>query len=507
MKYKLIFRNKSILLFIVFFLFRWFHLTILPIFNDEAIYLDWGWRETHEPGYLFYSLYDAKQPLLMWLFGISEMLFSDPLFAGRFVSILFGTLSAIGLYQIGLKIRNKKAGVLAVLCYMIIPIFAFYDRQALMEAAIGCIGIWIFYCILLMKETQTSRYPVIIGVLLGIGFMIKSQSILFLVPLALLSILAILKRSEKRSIVLKRFLIVLMTFVSTDILLFLQPEYWRTLSLNNKYVLTLPELLHFPIKVWIATGIANLSIIFFFVTPGVMALSIMYLISVIKNISKIKQDEALMVFWFITVFLLQTLLIKSTSQRYLVSYLPFIALFTAFALTSISKPLFRKSAYLLFLPAILLSLLELFNPLVYITFMEKLTPYAELGYIRGYTSGILVKDVVSFLEKKGEKEKIAVGIAKNTGNPESALIAYSHKSSTFTTGYMDGSDLQINMDKYDCLTVGKPLYFVAREDQKSILGKFFDKREVFKSPYDSFYVSVYSFKTNCKNPLQLQITK
>jgi|GEM_PF-1646966 len=508
MKYKTIIRSKALILFVLFFLLRIFQLTKLPIFNDEAIYLDWGWRETHEPGYLFYSLYDAKQPFLMWLFGISETVFSDPLFAGRFVSVLFGVLSAVGLYKVGQKIRNKKAGIIAVFCYLIIPIFTFYDRQALMEAAIGSIGIWIFYYLLLMRKTQTDRYPILIGLLLGIGFMIKSQSLLFFAPLFILGAFSIFKRSEKTSIVLKKHALVLFTFFITIILLLLQPEYWRTLSLNSKYVLTIPEFFHFPIQIWIASAIANLSIIFFFITPGVMLLSSLYLISVIKQRSRETKDEELMVFWFITVLLLQTLFIKSTSQRYLVSYLPLIALFTAFMLNSITKPIAHRAAYLLLLPALLLSVLQLLNPVSYISFMSKLTPYAELGYIRGYTSGVLVKDVVSFLEKKGEKEKIAIGIAKNTGNPESALIAYSHKNSVFTVGYIDGSDLQINLDKYDCLSVGKPLYFVAREDQKSILGKFFDKKEVFKSPYDSFYISVYSFKTTgCKNPLNLQITK
>ena len=38
----------------VYVLFRLSNLTLLPIFNDEAIYLDWGWRETHSAGNLYY---------------------------------------------------------------------------------------------------------------------------------------------------------------------------------------------------------------------------------------------------------------------------------------------------------------------------------------------------------------------------------------------------------------------------------------------------------------------
>jgi len=63
--------DKPLLFIILFyFLLRLPKLTLIPIFNDEAIYLDWGWREIHGGASLFYSLYDGKQPLLMWVFGI-----------------------------------------------------------------------------------------------------------------------------------------------------------------------------------------------------------------------------------------------------------------------------------------------------------------------------------------------------------------------------------------------------------------------------------------------------
>src|ERR1035437_2049252 len=97
---KSVIKNKYLTLLIIFyFVFRLINLTKLPIFNDEAIYLDWGWRETHRDGFLYYSLYDAKQPFLMWIFGIAESIISDPLFAGRLVSVVSGFLTLIGIYK------------------------------------------------------------------------------------------------------------------------------------------------------------------------------------------------------------------------------------------------------------------------------------------------------------------------------------------------------------------------------------------------------------------------
>jgi 4-amino-4-deoxy-L-arabinose transferase-like glycosyltransferase len=106
------------------FLIHLINITKLPIFNDESIYLDWAWTSWHIPGHAFDSLLDAKQPLMIWIFGLSEMIFADPLFAGRLVSVLFGLLTAIGIYLVTLRLfRNSVAhfalATLAALLYLI----------------------------------------------------------------------------------------------------------------------------------------------------------------------------------------------------------------------------------------------------------------------------------------------------------------------------------------------------------------------------------------------------
>src|SRR4030042_6801086 len=88
------------LIFVFYFTFNLLNLTKLPIFNDEAIYLDWAWSYTHTPGHLFDSLLDAKQPLMIWVFAFFENIFADPLIAGRFASVLIGAGTTWGIYLI-----------------------------------------------------------------------------------------------------------------------------------------------------------------------------------------------------------------------------------------------------------------------------------------------------------------------------------------------------------------------------------------------------------------------
>lgn len=85
------------LLILLYGLTRLINVTILPIFNDESIYLRWGWLEVQSNSW-FIPLYDGKQPLLTWAFGYAQVYFTDPLFGARLVSIATGLLTLLGIF-------------------------------------------------------------------------------------------------------------------------------------------------------------------------------------------------------------------------------------------------------------------------------------------------------------------------------------------------------------------------------------------------------------------------
>src|SRR3989344_5311268 len=77
---------------------RIYNLTLLPVFADEAIYVRWAQVMRAEQGLRFLPLSDGKQPLFMWVMIPFLKIFSDPLFAGRFLSLLTGLSSLAGIY-------------------------------------------------------------------------------------------------------------------------------------------------------------------------------------------------------------------------------------------------------------------------------------------------------------------------------------------------------------------------------------------------------------------------
>ena len=87
---------------------RTFNLTHLPVFGDEAIYIRWAQIMRTEPTLRFLPLSDGKQPLFMWVLMPFLKIFSDPLVAGRMVSVLTGLGTGIGIFVLSYLLLKSK---------------------------------------------------------------------------------------------------------------------------------------------------------------------------------------------------------------------------------------------------------------------------------------------------------------------------------------------------------------------------------------------------------------
>lgn len=499
-------RYALIFITVFYFLIRTVYLTSIPIFNDEAIYLDWGWRETHVPGYLYYSLYDAKQPLLMWVFGIAQTLLDDPLFAGRFISVMTGYASLLGIYFVGKKIFGQNTGLLASALYSIIPIFSFYDRQALMESSMTALSIWSFFLLLLLWQTNMRKYAALLGGVLGVGFFIKSTALIFVLIILLFYGYRWLRESKTRKSILRQLGIIFLVFLLMNILLLIQPQFWSTLHTNSRYSLTISELIHFPVSIWIRNITANLQIAFFYISPFVFLSAIGGFFMLFKIKTKQVRFYAA---WFIMGIVLQSLLSRFASQRYTVAFLPLLIPVAAFFIAEIIRRMRAGVgvSLLLIAPAIFMTILQIFYPIEYFHLGSRYIAYPETQYINGYTSGYGVLEAVNYLKKEAKDRKIIVVVAENSGNPESAMNVYFNKFDNIPVAYLDASK-HPEINKYDCLHIPAPTYFVSRDEQLAGLDKFFVKKKTIHNPYGENRIGIYKLKDPCTGKtLKLQIIK
>lgn len=488
-------RHTLLSLLLLYFVVRLIHLTLLPIFNDEAIYIDWGLRGVHL-GDMYYPLTDGKQPLLMWLFGIVDSVWFDQLAATRFVSVLFGAGTMLGLYRIGKTYFSDRVGMVAAILYIGIPIFAFFDRQALMEGAIACIGVWSCWYLLRLLEQERTRDAILLGVVLGLGYFIKSTALLFIaVSLVLLLVHAFRVRKPR---FWQRILLSFVSFVAVTFLLFINPVFWMTLSKNSRYSLTIPELLHFPLLHWLETVWISVQISFFYLTPFVF-LAVLAGCYVLFSQKEVRRKQVL--YFALGALLLQVLVVRSETQRYLVSFLPLVLLPAISVVDSMRKkyPSFSLAglSILLIIPYAL-TLLEVFSPVSYFAFYNGLTPYSDQdGYITSNTSGYGVAETLAYLKKLSEQGPMVVGYASNAGNPESAVRAAFYLTDV-KTGSLDASLLGNELNGVDCLQSSAPIYFVSRDEQQAGLNKYLANVTFFKNPYGMNKIGIYRLKTNCQ---------
>ena len=483
------------LILILYFALRLINLTKLPVFNDEAIYLDWGWKQIGSSNLLFASLKDGKQPLLIWLFGFAEKFIHDPLLAGRVIVVCFGCISLIALYLISRQFFSKKLSLIPPLMYIFIPLFSFYDRQALMEMPVAAISLVTLYFLLKLLKKYEVKYALLIGLLLGTGFFIKSTFAVFAVTTIFLLLVTFFIKRNKKLLLSAGIVFIVMQVVLLP--LYLKPEFWQTLSRNNQYVMGVSDIMKFPLSVWIANISAYFQIGFWILTPLVLLAFIVGLVLMLKGsyLSKI------IAWWTILSLGIVMFLSKSPSSRYIVAFLPLVTVFSLQSFTKLyskSKILSVSLFSLLFLSIIVLTMLQIVNPLQYFSTLSKVTACSDQSeYVTGWTSGYGVPEVVNNLNAKAQNGPVIVGVDLEVGNPQDAIMAYFHNSSQVKGFYFDQRVIPVDLANYQCLKTSVPFYFVTRDNDTSGLEKFFDLEKKFYKPYGKEYISLYKMKSNC----------
>jgi 4-amino-4-deoxy-L-arabinose transferase-like glycosyltransferase len=490
---KLLLENKQLLaVSLLFFSFRLFMLASLPVFNDEAIYIDWGWREIRKPGMLFYSLYDAKPPLLMWIFGIASLLFPSPLYGARFVGVLAGFLTMLGIWMIASRLFSKKTATLATLIYIAIPLFSFYDRQSLMESAISAIGVWLYYNVLLLIRTDRYRYSILTGFIMGMGMLIKPNAIIFIIPVSAMLLFHYLF-SKKQSRLLVHLTAIFTTMLIVLMPLLVQPMFWQTITLNSKYIYTNQAGSSLHLYELIRKTSDTFRILLIHLTPiplGFLLIS--------SAISCNKRTGLRPVIIWTGLSLVPAIILSITViERYLVSFLPLITILISYPITQIKKPIWKNlSVFSIIATAALVTFFQIALPEKYFNRLSKISPPSLSEYRSGFSSGFGVPEAVNFLKSKIGDGQAIIAMALHTGNPESGVIINFMKNKNIILSYIDAGLID-NISEYDCIFSPIPFYFVSREDDQAGLNKFLKQIYYQKNPVSGFGIGIYALKTPC----------
>lgn len=176
------------------------YLTRLPVFADEAIYIRWAQLGLNEPDkYILLSMLDGKPPLHNWLIKPFLFIFKDPLFAGRFLSVLAGGVTIYFMYKITHHLtKNKDLAFLSAFLATILPFWVTNHRLALAESLLSLFFTAGLYFGIRAFKDKKKIYTLLFGLSFGLSLWTKTNA-LFFIPVYALIPLLISSRNKKQS--------------------------------------------------------------------------------------------------------------------------------------------------------------------------------------------------------------------------------------------------------------------------------------------------------------------
>jgi len=427
--YPLILNTKYLILglalIVVYFVTRLINLTIIPVFCDEAIYIRWAQVMRAVPSLRFIPLSDGKQPLFMWLVIPFLKVFSDPLVAGRLVSVMsgFGTMVGIGLLSFVL-FKNKLLSFLAALLYVITPFTLFFDRMALSDGLLSMFGIWFLLLAVLLIKQRRLDVAMGAGMILGLALLTKSPALFFalMLPLTISFVPFKSKISWKCLQLVGLWLVVYFLGFAIYNILRLGPEFHMIAIRNKDYVYSFSEIF----KHLLSPLLGNLKSVaewyWILLTPVIFLSGIFGICLLLKREFKV---GPFLLLWWILPILGQSAIAKVFTARYILFSVPVFLIFVALALGKVVDN-FKKNilfiifmTFILFIVPLIQDYFLLFKP------QKAWLPQEEReGYLEMWTAGYGIEESAEYLREIAKSQKVLVGTEGFFGTLPNGLEMY-----------------------------------------------------------------------------------
>lgn len=447
------------------FFTRIVNLLAIPIFTDEAIYIRWAQIGLADPAHRYISLTDGKQPLLTWLMYPFLRIFSDPLFAGRFVSVLAGIAAVIGIYFLSRELFGKKVAFIASLLYIFSPFALVYDRLALYDSLLSAIGIWSLYLTILLVTKIRLDVALILGLTIGLGVLTKSSawSYLALIPVSLMLFNFRAKEKVKKLFSWTGFFGI--AFVITQIMynsLRLSPWFYLIRQKNYSFVMTYGEFVKKPFETFWPNLYGLVSILVTYLTIPVFLLVCFGIFLAFWK----KDKKIIYLFvYFAVPFLAEAAIAKVIFPRFILFMVMPLLVIAASVISGLTskwkknKKLLTAFFVIVFAYPIYQCFLLLVSPVD-----AAIPPSDKNQLLEDWPSGYGVNEVISYISDKAKEGKVVLGTEGTFGlNPAVYEIYLKNNQNIDIRGYWPVGELP-----RDLLEAAKsyPTYLVFKESQK-----------------------------------------
>jgi 4-amino-4-deoxy-L-arabinose transferase-like glycosyltransferase len=425
-----------------FVLTRVLTLTAFPIFNDEAIYLQYSQR-IHEDWAKnkFISMNgeftDWKPPLQYWLTAPFIEWGNDPLVVGRTMAVLVSVTGFFGIYFFSRELFGEREGTVAAALYVLCPPVLFHNGQFTAETFLFSTAPLAYWALLkAMRWNKLDWIWAIVAAFFGTALLLFKQSgfsllaISVVLPLARLPQTLNPRREWAKQMAWNIGLVVAVIGASILAANAIIPREFNATrdQFNRRWVMSVHELAALPLAIWRA----NLNLVADYIGSSYswavpMLFGVFTLVAVRrKNLVELAVALMGLAGGGAVTFLLRGFNEYLFNTAVIAVLLPLLArtiLFAReFALQARQAALRRS---VLVLAGLALSYWVYQDTLMAVSpgkYFEQGTPWAVGNYLKSWSTGFGVKEAVKMLEK--EKRPGIVFADSQWGNPGTALEVY-----------------------------------------------------------------------------------
>jgi 4-amino-4-deoxy-L-arabinose transferase-like glycosyltransferase len=443
-------RNFLLLAGALFLVSRALTLTAFPIFNDEAIYIQYAqyihdnWQQNRfiSMGQMYG---DWKPPLQYWIGALVIDWGNDPLFTARLVALTASAGGFFGFYLFAKQLWGEPEGLLCALLYVLCPPVIFHNNQYTAETFLFSVAPLFYWTLLKAMEGRSRAFWwMIASLLFATALLLLKQSGFVLVAIgAFLPFVQTRPEQEGETsrpgpakwkrLGLKFGLalaVIVLSLVAAHAVLPTQFELVRE-RFNRNWVMSASEVFAVPIQIWAA----NLRRICDYV-GAYYSWTLVPLVGLLFWMATRTRDSAALVLgcMFLTAaagvaFLLRGFNEYVFNTAVITVLLPLTAraMILAWRWTGSSAARLARFA-LLACAAFTIAHWIYQDALMSISpgkYLERSTRWAKANYLEQWSTGFGVKEIVAILEK--EKRPGIVFADLQWGNPRTALEVYARK--------------------------------------------------------------------------------
>jgi len=370
----------------------------------------------------FLPLSDGKQPLFMWILMFIVKRISDPLFAGRILSVTSGLGTMVGVSVLSyIFTKTKKVALITALIYALNPFVFFFDRLALVDSMLAMFGVWTFIFAVLTAKTRRLDMTMITGFFLGFAMLTKSTAMFFMILLPSTWVF-IKDKKELGKLILLNLIAVAIAFGMYNILR-LGPNFNLIALRNQDYIYPLNHIFISPFDPFMGHlgGVRK-----YFFLMGPISLVFLVILGIYNDFKKNIEPIVSLLAWGVLPIVVTMEYFKVVTARYILYTIPFFVVLGAFAFAGKSR-LIQKLAYLGLFAFIIQSLFFDYKLLTNVA-AAPLPQGERSGFLEEWTAGQGIREIADYIKdqrlKIKDDKKIVVGTEGYFGTLPDGLQMY-----------------------------------------------------------------------------------